>query len=96
MVQKVVLPGFARVLGQGGVLQLMFKCGEDVTTVFDKDYGIDRSFRLYQESELLEILSRFDMTLIQDQDPRKLSGLLYFTDSKSVDHCVFYARKSLT
>mgnify|MGYP001027031415 FL=1 len=96
VVQKVVLPGFARVLGPEGVLQLMFKCGEDVTTVFDKDYGIDRSFRLYQESELLEVLSRLDMTLIQDQDARKLSGLMYFTDPKSVDHCVFYARKSLT
>ena len=96
VVQKVVLPGFARVLGPGGVLQLMFKCGEDVTTVFDKDYGIDRSFRLYQESELVEVLSRLDMTLIQDQDATKLSGLMYFTDPKSVDHCVFYARKSLT
>ena len=93
VVQEVVLPGITRVLRPGGVLQLMFKCGEDFTTVFDKDYGIARSFRLYQESELLEILSGLDMTLIQDRDPGKLSGLMYFTDPKGVDHCVFYARK---
>ena len=93
VVQGVVLPGFARVLRPGGVLQLMFKCGEDITTVFDKDYGIDRSFRLYKEGELLEILRGLGLSLIQDQDPHKLSGLMYFTDPKDVDHCVFYSRK---
>ena len=93
-VKGVVLPDFARVLRPGGVLELMFKCGEDTTTVFDKDYGIDRTFRLYQEGELLEILNGLGMTLIQDQDPQKLSGLMYFTDTKGVDHCVFYSRKS--
>lgn len=94
VVRSVVLPGFAKVLRPGGVLQLMFKCGEDTTTVFDKDYGIDRSFRLYQEDELLEILSGLGMTLIQELDFQTLSGLMYFTDPKGVDHCVFYARKA--
>ena len=94
VVRGVILPDFARVLRPGGVLELMFKCGEDTTTVFDKDYGIDRTFRLYQEGELLEILNGLGMTLIQDQDPQKLSGLMYFTDTKGVDHCVFYSRKS--
>ena len=94
VVQGVVLPDFARVLRPGGVLQLMFKCGEDITTVFDEDYGIDRSFRLYQEGELLEILQGLGMTLIEEQDNQKLSGLMYFTDTKSVDHCVFFSRKS--
>ena len=93
VVRGVILPDFARVLRPGGVLELMFKCGEDTTTVFDKDYGIDRTFRLYQEGELLEILNGLGMTLIQDQDPQKLSGLMYFTDTKGVDHCVFYSRK---
>ena len=94
VVRDVVLPHFARVLRPNGVLQLMFKCGKDVTTVFDKDYGVDRSFRLYHEDELLEILQGLGMTLIKDQDPEQLSGLIYFTDPKGVDHCVFYARKS--
>ena len=94
VVQSVVLPHFARVLRPTGVLQLMFKCGKDITTVFDKDYGVDRSFRLYQEHELLEILQGLGMTMIEDEDPPKLGGLMYFTDPKGVDHCVFYARKS--
>ena len=93
VVRGTVLPEFARLLRPGGVLQLMFKCGKDITTVFDKDYGIDRSFRLYQEGELLEILSGLGMTLIEDQDSQKLSGLMYFTDPKGVDHCVFYSGK---
>ena len=93
VVRSVVLPNFSRVLGPGGVLQLMFKCGSDTTTVFDKDYGVDRSFRLYQESELLGILQGVGMALIEDQDPQKLSGLMYFTDPKTVDHCIFYCRK---
>ena len=94
VVRSVVLPHFARVLRPNGVLQLMFKCGNDITTVFDKDYGVDRSFRLYQEDELLEILQGLGMTIVEDEDPLQLSGLLYFTDPKGVDHCVFYARKS--
>ena len=92
VVKGVILPNFARVLRPGGVLQLMFKCGDDTTTVFDKDYGINRSFRLYQECELLRILQGLGMTLIEDQDPQKLSGLMYFTDTKGVDHCVFFSR----
>lgn len=94
VVRDVVLPHFARVIRPGGVLQLMFKCGKDITTVFDKDYGVDRSFRLYQEDEILEILRGLGMTLIEDEDPAQLGGLMYFTDPKGVDHCVFYARKS--
>ncbi len=99
VVRDIVLPHFARVLRPKGVLQLMFKCGKDVTTVFDKDYGVDRSFRLYQEDEMLEILQGLGLTLIEDEDSgdeasRQLGGLMYFTDPKGVDHCVFYARKS--
>jgi len=94
VVRDIILPDFARVLRPGGVLQLMFKCGNDITTVFDKDYGIDRSFRLYQEDELIEILSGLDMTLVKDQNLQKLGGLMYFTDPKGVNHCVFYSKKA--
>ena len=93
VVKGVVLPHFARVLRPSGVLQLMFKCGKETATVFDKDYGVDRSFRLYQEAALLDTLGGLGMTLVQDSDPQKLSGLIYFTDPKAVDHCVFYTRK---
>ena len=96
VVRSVVLPHFTRVLRPGGVLQLMFKCGQDIATVFDKDYGVSRSFRLYQEDDILETLQGLGMTLITDEDPSQLAGLMYFTDPKNVDHCVFYARKSGT
>ena len=94
IVRDVVLPEFARVLRPGGVLELMFKCGEGVITVFDKDYGIDRTFRLYQDSELLGILGGLGLSLIEAESPEALGGLLYFTDPKPVDHCVFFARKA--
>ena len=97
VVKSVVLPQFARVLRTGGVLQLMFKCGQDITTVFDKDYGVDRSFRLYQEDDSLQTLRGLGMSLVEIEeyeDPQQLGGLMYFTDPKGVDHCVFYSRKS--
>ena len=43
-VERVVLPELVRVLRRGGVLELMFKYGEGVITVFDRDYVIDRTF----------------------------------------------------
>ena len=94
IVQSVVLPEFARVLRSGGVLELMFKCGDGVITVFDKDYGIDRTFRLYQARALLEMLKGLGLSLIEAEPPEELGGLLYFTDPKPVDHCVFFARKA--
>ena len=94
IVQSVVLPQLARVLRPGGVLELMFKCGEGVITVFDRDYGIDRTFRLYQAKELLEILHGLGLSLIETESPDELGGMLYFTDPKPVEHCVFFARKA--
>ena len=93
VVRDVVLPQFTRVLRSGGVLQLMFKMGTGVATVFDKDYGIDRSFRLYEEGELLGILQDLGMTLVEAESPNDLGGFIYFTDPKGLDHCVLFARK---
>jgi len=93
LVRDVVLPELARVLRVGGVLQLMVKNGEGVITVFDKDYGVDRTFRLYDEHEVLGILQEQDMALIEGQSPEDLGSLLYFTDPKQVDHCLFFTRK---
>ena len=93
LVRDVVLPELARVLRVGGVLQLMVKNGTGVITVFDKDYGADRTFQLYDEHEVLSILQGQAMTLIEADSPEMLGGFMYFTDPKPVDHCLFFARK---
>ena len=93
VVRDVVLPQLVRVLRPGGVLHLMFKNGAEVVTVFDKDYGIDRSFQLYDENEILGILQRLGMYLIEAESPVDLGGFLYFTDTKPVEHCSFFTRK---
>ena len=93
LVRTVVLPELARVLRPGGILQLMFKNGAGIATVYDRDYGAERSFQLYDERELLAILQKGGMELVEADSPEQLGGLLYFTDPKPVEHCVFFARK---
>ena len=88
------LSEFARVLGPEGVLQLMFKNGTGVITVFDRDYGTERSFHLYHEADLLDRLKSHNLLLVEPSNPEGLGGIMYFTDPKPVDHCVFYVRKS--
>ena len=92
-VQDVVLPELARVLRPNGVLQLMLKNGTGIITVFDKDYGVDRTFHLYDEVEVLGVLEGQGMVRIEADSPEDLGGFLYFTDPKQVDHCLFFARK---
>ena len=92
-VLEVTLPELARILRPNGVLQLMFKNGHGVKSVFDRDYDVERSFQLYDEHEILETLSSNGVRLVEAQAPGLLGGLMYFTDPKPVDHCVFYARK---
>ena len=41
-----VLPELVRILRDGGALQIMFKNGNGVVTVFDRDYGTEHSFQL--------------------------------------------------
>jgi SAM-dependent methyltransferase len=89
-----LLSEFARVLRPEGVLQLMFKNGKGVITVFDRDYGAERSFHLYEEGELLDRLKALNLLLVEPGEPESLGGIMYFTDPKPVDHCVFYVRKS--
>ena len=93
-VVEVTLPEFARVLKTGGVLQLMFKNGRGVITIYDKDYGIERSFRLYGENEILAILRSYGLELVKAEDSSLLGGIMYFTDPKPVQHCVFYVRNT--
>ena len=89
----VTLPEFVRVLGDGGVLQLMFKIGAGVATVYDKDYGADRTFQLYSIDEVVGTLEDRGLSVVAPEGG-KLGGVIYFTDPKPMDHCVLYARKS--
>ena len=47
IVKGVTLSELSRVLKKDGVLQFMFKNGSGLLTVFDKDYGIKKTFPLY-------------------------------------------------
>ncbi len=93
IVKKVTLSELCRVLKRDGVLQLMFKNGSSVLTVFDKDYGVERTFQLYDEHEILEVLEGLGMELIESESEDQLGGLMFFTDPKPVRHCVSYMRK---
>ena len=93
LVRGVTIPELCRVLKPNGALQLMFKVGEGIKTVYDKDYDSDRTFQMYEAEGLVELLSGLGLEVVQ-REGDKLGGLMYFTDTKKVDHCVFYARKS--
>ena len=93
IVLGVTLPGFARLLKAGGVLQLMFKVGRGIATVYDKDYGADRTFQLYGVDEVTAVLADHGLSVIPPEG-EKLGGVMYFTDPKPMDHCVLFARKA--
>ena len=88
----VTLPEFARVLNAGGVLQLMFKYGTGVARVYDRDYGADRTFQLYEVDTVLGVLEGQGLKVVPEEEG-KLGGVMYFKDPKPMDHCVFFARK---
>ena len=88
------IPELTRVLKPGGILQLMFKNGSGIISVYDQDYGVHRAFQLYAEGEILKLLKDWQCELVQAYAPGQLGGVMYFTDPKPVDHCVFYVRKS--
>ena len=88
----ITLPEFSRVLRAGGVLQLMFKNGNGVATAYDSDYGAERTFQLYDVDDVLGILEEQDLRVIPSEGV-KLGGVMYFKDTKPMDHCVLYARK---
>ena len=89
---RTTVPELVRVLKAGGILQLMFKYGEGVATVYDRDYGVDRTFQLYAVDEMLTVLAEQGLRVIPE-DSGKLGGIMYFKDPKPMDHCVFLARK---
>jgi len=71
----------------------MFKNGHGLLSIFDKDYGTERTFQLYDERRLLRSLERLGMALIESESEDQLGGLMFFTDPKHARHCVFYVRK---
>ena len=89
----VTIPEMVRVLRIGGVLQFMFKVGIGLGTVFDKDYGDDRSFQLFDPDEIVERLVGLDMEVVP-ADGDKLGGVILFTDSKPMRHCLIYLRRT--
>ena len=86
------VPELVRVLKAGGILQLMFKYGDGVATVYDRDYGVDRTFQLYGVDEMLTVLTEQGLRVVPEENG-KLGGVMYFKDPKPMDHCVFFARK---
>ena len=88
----MTLPELARVLRPGGIMQLMFKYGDGVATVYDRDYGVDRTFQLYGVDEVLDALNGEGLRAVPEEDG-KLGGVMYFKDPKPMDHCVLFARK---
>lgn len=93
--RNTTLLELCRILKMNGVLQIMFKNGSGVLTVIDKDYPAERSFQLYDEHEILKLLEDLGMVLIESDSKGQLGSLMFFTDPKQVDHCVFYTRKML-
>ena len=91
-VRMRVLPEFIRVLKVGGVLQLMFKSGSGIATVYDRDYEVDRTFQLYDAEDIVNLLVDLGMEIISAEGSG-LGGIMFFTDPKPMEHCVFYARK---
>lgn len=91
-VEKTTLPELSRVLKVGGVLQLMFKCGHGVKSVFDRDYEAERTFQLYDIDWVEDILAKLGMEIVPVEGD-KLGGIMRFTDPKPMEHCVFYSRK---
>ncbi len=87
------VPELARVLKADGILQLMFKYGDGVATVYDRDYGADRTFQLYAVDEVLAVLAEEGFRVVPEESG-KLGGIMYFKDPKPMDHCVFFARKN--
>ncbi len=95
--EATTIPELARVLAPGGVLQLMFKIGSGVATVSDRAYGpdgVDRSFQLYDEHRLLEVLQDCGCSLVGAGESGELGGMLYFSDPKPMRYCAFWVRKN--
>ena len=91
-VTSMTLPELARVLAVGGVLQLMFKTGQRVQTVYDQDFEANRTFHLYEPAEVVGRLRELGLEVVAPKEGR-LGGLILFSDTKPMEHCVLFAKK---
>jgi len=87
-----VIPEFSRVIRPNGILQLMFKSGIGIDTIYDKDYEIERHFRLYEDKDILEAAESAGMSLIEE-DGKAMGGVMSFVDPKNSRHSVMFLRK---
>ena len=92
-VKGTLLAEAARVLKPGGVLQLIFKCGQGIATIVDREYDAERSFRLYDADEVRGWLEGLGMRLIEAGSPDELGGVLHCADHRLIDTCVMWTRK---
>ena len=92
VVMGQVLPEFVRLLKPGGVLQLQFKVGTGDIAIYDKDYDENRSFRLFSSDEIVARLEELGMEIVPEEDGN-LGGIMLFTDTKPVEHCLVFARR---
>ena len=61
----------------------------------DGDYGgMCRSFQLYDEHELPDVLEAYGCRLVEPAAPGDLGGLMYLTDAKPMEYCLFHVEKS--
>ena len=77
----------------GGLDDMGSAHGNQWKEVYDKDYDADRSFQLYSATDIVQLLSELGMTIIEENNG-KLGGVMYFTDTKPVEHCLIYAQKT--
>ncbi len=74
----------------------MFKNGHGLETVFDRDYGVERSFQLYDERDLLTILEEYGYSIVEPATDGDLGGFMYLTDFKPMKYCLFHVIKTAT
>ncbi len=92
-VYETTLPELSRVVRTGGVLQMVFKCGDGRVTIHDPDYDEVRSFQLFDERRIVGALRGHDMELVPATNRGSLGGLMYFVNNNGLKHCAFWMRK---
>jgi ubiquinone/menaquinone biosynthesis C-methylase UbiE len=90
---NVTFPEWARILKPGGIIQLMFRSGHGTQIIQDIEFNDQRSFYLYQPEEILEILAQYGLSLIPEENG-SLGGIIYVTDVRPMENCIFCVRKT--
>ena len=70
----------------------MFKTGQGIRIVYDRDSEAHRSFHLYEPAEVVGRLRELGLEVVAPGEG-SLGGLILFNDTKPMEHCVLFARK---